>query len=158
MRGQSKRSDYRKILPSRYPIPKKTKITVATTTATKQATFPLRVTRVVVSPAGPSDLNVQMYIQHDGGVLASLGKGQVTCTLDKTSLQVLNAAAVRIGTPTSPSGASAPTTDGPVLVFFADRQTNLVNIDDPRVGAARQVVEQLLKDVSVPAPQRIACR
>lgn len=126
--------------------------TVTTTTDAKQAHYPLR----VVQQGGPSTLNIQISIQPDGGLLATVGHDQVTCSLDKAVVAVLNDAAVRIHTDPSAS-APPPTSVGSTQVLIADSQSNLVNIDDPRVGVARKMVELLLRDLTGPADKRITC-
>ena len=52
-----------------------------------------------------------LSIQADGAVLAATKQGQVTCTIDETSLATLNDAALQVHDTDQPSGSPArPTT------------------------------------------------
>lgn len=125
----------------------------STTAATKQAAFPIRVVR----QGGPNNLDDRISIQPDGGVLATLATGQVTCTLDQDTLGALNDAAVRISRDAPPPSAPVVTPSGQAQVLIADSRTDLVSIDDARVGAAKQIVTLMLQDVTGPARGRIVC-
>src|SRR5690242_14024540 len=62
--------------------------TAPSPTATRQASFPLTVSRV----GGIAGFKDSISIQDDGGVLATTKQGRVTCTIDKASLAALNEA------------------------------------------------------------------
>ena len=129
----------------------------STITAVRHASFPLRVVRNYVDPTRPSGRNVNLAIQSDGNVLGRAGDAQVTCTLNGPSLESLSAAAARIEGPTPTTPKSQTTADAPVLTWLGSGGTSLVEITDPRIGAAARVIEQLLEDVSARPGERLAC-
>ncbi len=61
-------------------------------TGTRQASFPLTVSR----QGGVAGFSDTLSIQDDGAVLAATKQGRVTCTIDKASLTVLNKAALEV--------------------------------------------------------------
>jgi hypothetical protein len=121
------------------------------TTATKQASFPLTVTRV----GGIAGFSDNLSIQEDGGVLAVTKQGPVTCTLDKASLAVLNDAALQVHDTDQPTGSASTMADQMDVLFGAG--TGLLHLDDARVAQAAPVVTQLLADVTGPAAKRKLC-
>ena len=125
----------------------------STTAPAKKVTFPIRVQQSLGHPG----TNEQVYIQDDGGVLANGQSGQVTCTLDEATLAAITDAAARIANSSSKPSAPAVASPGDPVVFMADARSDLVTIDDPLVGAARQAVLLLLDDVTGPAARRIVC-
>jgi hypothetical protein len=128
------------------PIPPAT-----STTATKQAKFPLTVSRL----GGIAGFSDNLSIQDDGGVIATTKQGQVTCTLDKTTLAQLNEAALQVhdtDQPTTPPGGHS---DSMTVLFGAG--TGLLAVDDARVSKVAPVVNQLLADVTGPAARRKLC-
>ena len=125
--------------------------TVTSTAQTKQAHFPLRVVR----QGGPQNYNDQLTIQADGGVLATGVQGQVTCTLDKDSLAVLNQAAAALDGSSVSAPAGTPAASAQILM--ADMGADLVPIDDQRLGKAAPVDTHLVTDVTGPAADRKLC-
>jgi hypothetical protein len=125
--------------------------TAPSTTSTKQASFPLTVSRL----GGIAGFNDNLSIQDDGGVLATTKQGQVTCTIDKASLAVLNEVALQVRDTDQPSAPVSPPADSMSVVFGAG--TGLLSINDPRVATAEPVVTQLLADVTGPAAGRKIC-
>jgi hypothetical protein len=128
------------------PIP-----SAPSTTAVRTASFPLTVSRL----GGIAGLSDNLSIQNDGGVLAKTKKGQVSCTLDRASLAVLNDAALQVHDTDQPTAPATRPADAMILVFGAG--TGLLSIDDPRVVRAEPVVTQLLADVTGPAAARKIC-
>ena len=94
-------------------------------------------------------------VQADGTVLARTRKGQVTCTLDERSLATLNDGALRVQDTDQPTPGTVVADGMDVLVSVG---TGLVGIDDPKLGAAGPLLQQLLVDVTAPAAQRTICR
>jgi hypothetical protein len=125
--------------------------TAPSSTVTRQASFPLTVSRL----GGIAGFTDDLSIQDDGGVLATTKQGQVTCTIDKASLAVLNDAALQVHDTDQPSAPTSPPADAMTVVFGAG--TGLLSIDDPRVAKAEPVVTQLLADVTGPAAGRKIC-
>jgi hypothetical protein len=123
----------------------------SSTTSTRQASFPLTVSRV----GGIAGFDDTLSIQDDGGVLATTKQGRVTCTIDQTSLAVLNDAALRVQDTDQPSAPASPPADAMRVLFGAG--TGLLSINDPRVATAEPVVTQLLADVTGPAARRKIC-
>lgn len=119
--------------------------------ATKQARFPLTVSRL----GGIAGFTDSLSIQDDGGVVATTKQGQVTCTIDKDSLAILNDAALRVHDTDQPTTPPAGQSDPMTVVFGAG--TGLLAIDDARVAKAEPVVTQLLADVTGPAAGRKVC-
>jgi hypothetical protein len=125
--------------------------TAPSSTVTRQASFPLTVSRL----GGVAGFTDDLSIQDDGGVLATTKQGQVTCTIDKASLAVLNDAALQVRDTDQPSAPASPPADAMTVVFGAG--TGLLSIDDPRVAKAEPVVTRLLADVTGPAAGRKIC-
>ena len=120
------------------------------TSAPPSASFPLRVERT----GGMAGFHDLLVIQQDGSVVADSKRGQVSCTLDATSLAALNTTARAIQMNDRPTpGTDMP--DGMTVTFSARFGT--LGIDDPKVAAAEPVVNQLLADVSGPAAKRKIC-
>ena len=119
--------------------------------ATKKASFPLTVQRT----GGIAGFRDTLSIQDDGGVIATTKQGQVTCTIDKDSLAVLNDAALQVHDTDQPTTPPAGQSDSMPVVFGAG--TGLLAIDDARVAKAAPVVTQLLADVTGPASDRKVC-
>ena len=82
-------------------------------------------------------------------------QGQVTCTIDKASLAVLNEAALQVHDTDQPTGSPSTVADQLDVLFGAG--TGLVRIDDTRVVKAEPVVTQLLADVTGPRAGRKIC-
>ena len=118
---------------------------------TPQASFPLTVSRV----GGIAGFNDTMSIQSDGAVAARTRQGQVTCTLDKESLAVLDRAAATIQDTDQPTTPASPPADAMVVMLGAG--TGLVDVHDARVAQAEPVVTQLLSDVTGPVAGRKIC-
>ena len=118
--------------------------------ATRQASFPLTVSRV----GGVAGFTDSLSIQDDGEVLAATRHGQVRCTLDKASLAVLNDAALQVHDTDQPTGS--PTMADQLDVLFG-AGTGLLPVNDARVAKAEPVVTQLLADVTGPASARKIC-
>jgi hypothetical protein len=125
--------------------------TAPSTTQTRQASFPLTVSRL----GGIAGFSDNLSIQDDGGVLAVTKQGQVTCTIDKASLAVLNEAGLQVHDTDLPTGTPTTSADQMAVLFGAG--TGLVHLDDPRVARAEPVVTQLLADVTGPAADRKIC-
>jgi hypothetical protein len=125
--------------------------TAPATTAARQASFPLTVSRI----GGVAGFSDNLSIQHDGGVLARTKKGQVTCTLDEASLAVLNDAALQVHDTDQPTAPATRPADSMIVVFGAG--TGLLSIDDPRVARAEPVVSQLLADITGSTAERRIC-
>ena len=121
------------------------------TTATRQASFPLTIQRT----GGIAGFRDTISIDADGHVLAGTKQGQVSCDLDRTSLAVLNEAALQVHDTDQPTGAPSTMADHMDVLFGAG--TGLVHLDDTRVARAEPVVTQLLADVTGPAAQRKLC-
>jgi hypothetical protein len=120
-------------------------------TTTRTAKFPLHVQRM----GGVAGFNDYVTIQADGAVLARTKKGSVECTLDRASLQALNAAGVKLTATDQPSTPPGQHPDDMVILFSAG--TGVASMTDPRVSSATPVVTQLLDDVSGPAGSRKLC-
>lgn len=125
--------------------------TAPSTTATRQASFPLTVSRV----GGIAGFKDNLSIQSDGGVLAVTKQGQVTCALDPVSLATLNEAAATIKDTDQPTAPASPPADAMTVLFGAG--TGLLVVNDPRVAKAEPVVTQLLADVTGPKANRKIC-
>ena len=82
-------------------------------------------------------------------------KGQVTCTIDKASLAVLNEAALQVHDTDQPTAPPSRPADSMIVLFGAG--TGLLAIEDPRVAKAEPVVTQLLADVTGAAADRKIC-
>ena len=121
------------------------------TTSTRQASFPLTVSRL----GGIAGFSDNLSIQDDGGVLATTKQGKVTCTIDKASLAVLNDAALQVHDTDQPSAPASRPADYMIVTFGAG--TGLLSVHDPRVVKAEPVVTQLLADVTGPAAGRKIC-
>ena len=121
------------------------------TTSTRQASFPLTVSRL----GGIAGFSDNLSIQDDGGVLATTKQGKVTCTIDKASLAVLNDAALQVHDTDQPSAPASRPADYMIVTFGAG--TGLLSVHDPRVVKAEPVVNQLLADVTGPAAGRKIC-
>ena len=125
--------------------------TAPSTTATRQASFPLTVSRI----GGVAGFTDNLSIQDDGGVLATTKKGKVSCTIDKASLATLNAAALQVRDTDQPTAPPSRPADAMMVMIGAG--TGLLSIDDPRVAKAAPVVTQLLDDVTGAAADRKVC-
>lgn len=125
--------------------------TAPSPTVTRQASFPLTVSRL----GGIAGFNDSISIQDDGGVLATTKQGKVTCTIDRASLAVLNDAALQVHDTDTPTGSASTVADQLDVLFGAG--TGLVHLGDERVAKAEPVVTQLLADVTGPAADRKIC-
>ena len=125
--------------------------TVSSTTATRHASFPLTVSRI----GGIAGFTDNLSIQDDGGVLATTKKGQVSCTIDKASLAILNEAALQVHDTDQPTAPTSRPADAMLVLFGAG--TGLLSIDDSRISKAEPVVTQLLNDVTGSAAERRIC-
>ncbi len=125
--------------------------TAPSTTATRQASFPLTVSRI----GGVAGFTDNLSIQDDGGVLATTKKGKVTCTIDKESLATLNEAALQVHDTDVPTASPSRPADSMIVMIGAG--TGLLDIADPRVSKAEPVVTQLLADVTGAAADRKIC-
>ena len=121
------------------------------TTATRQARFPLTIQRT----GGIAGFRDTVSIDADGHVLAGTKQGQVSCDLDLASLAVLNDAALQVHDTDQPTAPPTNQSDAMTVVFGAG--TGLVAINDARVAKAGPVVTQLLADVTGPAANRKLC-
>ena len=125
--------------------------TAPSPTATRQASFPLTVSRL----GGIAGFADTLSIKDDGGVLATNKQGKVTCTIDKASLAVLNEAALQVHDTDTPTGSASTVADQMDVLFGAG--TGLVHLDDERFAKAEPVVTQLLADVTGPPADRKVC-
>jgi hypothetical protein len=121
------------------------------TSATKQARFPLTVSRI----GGIAGFTDNLSIQDDGGVMATTKQGQVTCTIDPATLAVLNDAAAQVHDTDQPTAPPANQSDSMTVLIGAG--TGLLPIDDARVAKAEPVVTQLLADITGPPASRKLC-
>jgi hypothetical protein len=126
--------------------------TAPTATATRQASFPLTVSR----RGGIAGFADTLSIQQDGGVLATTKQGRVTCRIEQSSLAILNEAALQVHDTDQPTTPPAGSADAMLVVFGGG--TGLLAIDDPRLAKAEPVVTQLLADVTGPESNRKICR
>ena len=123
----------------------------SSTTASKQASFPLTVQRT----GGIAGFRDTVSIDADGHVLAATKQGQVSCDLDQASLATLNDAALQVKDTDQPTAPPANQSDSMTVAIGAG--TGLLAIDDARVAKAAPVVTQLLADVTGPAAARKLC-
>jgi hypothetical protein len=121
------------------------------TTATRQASFPLTIQRT----GGIAGFRDTVSIDADGHVLAATKQGQVSCDLDPASLAVLNEAALQVHDTDQPTAPPSNQSDSMAVVFGAG--TGLLSVNDTRVARAEPVVTQLLADLTGPAANRKLC-
>ena len=123
----------------------------ASTTATKQASFPLTIQR----NGGIAGFRDTVSIDADGHVLAGTKQGQVSCDLDRASLAVLNDAGLQVHDTDQPTAPPANQSDSMSVTFGAG--TGLLAVDDSRLAKAEPVITQVLADVTGPAADRKLC-
>ena len=121
------------------------------TTATKQASFPLTIQRT----GGIAGFRDTISIDADGHVLAGTKQGQVSCDLDRASLALLNEAALQVHDTDQPTAPPSNQSDPMAVVFGAG--TGVLAIDDARVVMAAPIVNQVLADVNGTAANRKLC-
>ena len=128
------------------PIPQ-----ASSTTATRQASFPLTIQRT----GGIAGFRDTISIDADGHVLAGTKQGQVSCDLDRASLALLNEAALQVHDTDQPTGPPATHSDAMTVTFGAG--TGVLAIDDARLVVAAPIVNQVLADVNGTAANRKLC-
>jgi hypothetical protein len=121
-------------------------------TSTRQAQFPLTITRM----GGVAGFSDTVSVQDDGTVLATTKAGRVTCTLESQALAALKDGAAEIAPTDTPSTPATPMPDGLLVVFSSGR--GALSVDDPVLADTADTINQVLADVTGPAGERTLCR